>query len=519
MEPLRVTQELSGKLYGNVRLNQGVIINSDPPSVVISANTHGANLASVVLDRDIFNSFYVNGTNTFHVNGSGYVAYGNGNYLHDFVWELSDRPPKSPGQSIDHIGRIKTDNRLANLRLATQSEQNANRGIRADKKPMPDAIQSDYPSIGNELPRYIRYDPSEERFSFIDHPKYRRLFLDGHPVPSPNGSKAAGLRMAEKLQDCLVGYIKTLDMYNQVYMANDNELLHISTLRRQFQDIVEVAHAHNPALFPMNDITVEIESELDTAHRLVQMLPAPSADAKGAPKRVGQAVVSNDVCKVSGSNGGDVMYDATYAPVLSQFSWSASEPRIKIPRSKTALNSALSRLGLGAIPPSLNEQKLQVAQFVAEVLLQRSVPEGHVVVPINHIRADVRVANLAIAEGEGKNFRMPVSIRWPAELADPTLGEVIPRGLNVSVDGKSGGWLLTFDCAVKNIKRKLLPIVKNAKDAAERVAEYEKIIMTDWPLQSPFRKLVMPLDPRAVEAFKEWKTANAYYVEMVTSSM
>ena len=164
------------------------------------------------------------------------------------------------------------------------------------------------------------------------------------------------------------------------------------------------------------------------------------------------------------------------------------------------------------------DQKVHVGQFVVEALLNVRVPEGHVVVPINHVRADVRVANLAIAEGEGKNFKSPLSICWPPELASEQLCEVIPRGLNQSVDNKSGKWLLSYHCAVKDAKVKL-PLAKDAQEVAGRVAQYENAVMADWPLQSPFRKLVKPLDPEAAEAFREWKTANAYYVHMVTSEV
>jgi hypothetical protein len=50
------------------------------------------------------------------------------------VWKMhyGEDPPKN--MSIDHINRDRTDNRIANLRLATHRENNCNRKGRGDRK-------------------------------------------------------------------------------------------------------------------------------------------------------------------------------------------------------------------------------------------------------------------------------------------------------------------------------------------------------------------------------------------------
>ena len=48
-------------------------------------------------------------------------------YLHNIVMGRLEHPGKGSKESIDHINRNKLDNRIANLRIATQSEQTANK--------------------------------------------------------------------------------------------------------------------------------------------------------------------------------------------------------------------------------------------------------------------------------------------------------------------------------------------------------------------------------------------------------
>jgi len=80
-------------------------------------------------------------------------------YLHNI---LKDHEPNGSGKdSIDHLTRIKLDNRLANLRMKSQSDQNVNQKVRKcastqlDKMPQP---YRDY--YLKNRPRYIYWLPS-----------------------------------------------------------------------------------------------------------------------------------------------------------------------------------------------------------------------------------------------------------------------------------------------------------------------------------------------------------------------
>jgi len=109
--------------------------------------------------------------------------------------ENDDYKDKGENCSIDHINEFKLDNRIDNLRIATQSQQNANRGKRSDKLPPPEELQA----IGViELPKYVRYDKTEEKFVIDKHP-----VLLSKNKKSMSGSKSKSLSIQEKYQDIL----------------------------------------------------------------------------------------------------------------------------------------------------------------------------------------------------------------------------------------------------------------------------------------------------------------------------
>jgi hypothetical protein len=92
-------------------------------------------------------------------------------YLHQYLMNYYGH---GQGQnSIDHINRNKLDNRLINLRISTQSEQNENRGKLSRKynaKQLPDGLEQ------FDLPKYVIYykekhgNGTREYFTVEKHP-------------------------------------------------------------------------------------------------------------------------------------------------------------------------------------------------------------------------------------------------------------------------------------------------------------------------------------------------------------
>jgi hypothetical protein len=99
--------------------------------------------------------------------------------------------------SIDHINRIRLDNRRTNLRWATQSVQNSNQNKRSRKKTaikLPEGINQDM------MPKYVYYCKEcynkekqlfREFFRIEKHPKQEKII---------SSSKSSKLTILEKLE-------------------------------------------------------------------------------------------------------------------------------------------------------------------------------------------------------------------------------------------------------------------------------------------------------------------------------
>lgn len=127
-------------------------------------------------------------------------------YLHQLICK-SEYGDESNTKSVDHINRNKNDNRIENLRWATQSEKNSNINKRARKKsaiPLPEELKV------KELPKFVCYYKEiynketgklKEFFKIEKHPKITK---------SISSTKSMKVDINEKYQEIL-NKLKELD--------------------------------------------------------------------------------------------------------------------------------------------------------------------------------------------------------------------------------------------------------------------------------------------------------------------
>lgn len=130
-------------------------------------------------------------------------------HLHQLVANNKYGSSERESLSVDHIVHTnKLDNRRSNLRMATQSEQNSNRGTRSDKKPPPQELMDNGIS---ELPKHVRFDKSENKFVIEKHPVLIEDVVAGRmKKPMLSGTKKASLSLMQKYED-VIGKLKALD--------------------------------------------------------------------------------------------------------------------------------------------------------------------------------------------------------------------------------------------------------------------------------------------------------------------
>lgn len=232
---------------------------------ILKDNKNKSNL--IVLTNDNFDYFTIYDDKFepelskfhWHKNSLNYIVNKEKKYMHILIMELANLKTNDPKLSIDHINWIKTDNRLCNLRMATQSEQNSNRASRSDKLPPFKELNI------TEYPRHIRWDASEEKFVIEKHPILIKEVEKGlRKKPFQSGTKAKSLSIVEKYQDILAK-LKILDdqkdnSFDKIREERLNEYNQIIKTIKEFESIDSVSETDSDQASTSTNIKPELRT-------------------------------------------------------------------------------------------------------------------------------------------------------------------------------------------------------------------------------------------------------------------
>ena len=171
-----------------------------------------------------------------HREHNQYTSY---EYMHQFIMTRADGSQMDVmGDTIDHINEYKLDNRVANLRIANMSMQNANRATRNDKKPP----HADLIAIGiTDLPRHVRWDNVEKKFVIEKHPALvRHVELGRRKKPMESGTKSNKATIQQKYEDVLA----RLNALNAEWEREQPEVGNFREIKRRLaQEYIDIVNA------------------------------------------------------------------------------------------------------------------------------------------------------------------------------------------------------------------------------------------------------------------------------------
>lgn len=342
-----------------------------------------------VMDYDV----YVNNKDiTWTLNAAGYVYNSQGaSYLHQLVL-----PNKDKLLSVDHINQHILDNRECNLRLATQSQQNANRPQRSDKiGPCPELVKRGI----TRFPRGIRYDNGMQRY-----------VVEIADNATMNATRSTKMDHVAKFKDALTIYIAQSMRDNR-----DNvDVLCRKELADEYMAILDAAHAFDPSMNysqgSRDSRGNDTYDDFAFAKQLLNMLS--DVQVQKGPANIQWSEHDFPQFGAIGRTKGDTftLYDAVMKSQLGPLNWETS----------------------GAVP---RYNKRSLCTYIWTNIMKREIPDGHIVAQLSCDGYDVRSANLYLLKRDMAYRTTPNEWVIPEEvdLGTPGMGySFLPRGIVVN---------------------------------------------------------------------------------------
>lgn len=382
-----------------------------------------------VIDADTYASLPTSSWSVVHTYVYGHAVK---KYLHAVI-APSSSDQDADGLSVDHINQIKLDNRQCNLRYASQSLQNTNRGVRGDRYD----VQAELAAAGVlEMPRFIRWDDACKRYTFADAP---------FAPPNANSTRASVCTHIGRYLDCLNKYIAVIRGMSEEEVAySQAELETRVRLADEYKAIVDAAHRFDVSKFPTCDATI-----LPVYHSVATYL-AMAVQQRDYLVEKGVTVVTGTPNLVSRHHV-VLLADGTQMGILRKGG------NVLIYDKAMENYFATMRIDFGTSSTRVwqsNGSRVAIATHVWTACANRTIPDGMTVVPINFERCDMRVANLQLVEGaSGKSYKRGGVLEVPS---DVDIGmRFIPCGMTLSYENRARRHVVNVN--IKGFPKKEIP--------------------------------------------------------------
>lgn len=380
------------------------------------------NKTPVILDRHVHERFCNDfGKITITVPSNGYAYFSSAkNILHAWIAENFLGPRMA--ETVDHINRIKTDNRLANLRWATQSTQNENRGnVRSVENAIP------LPEIApgfttRDLPKYISYRQASVEKTGATRGEFFSIERKG------DIRKKTDSRKELTLLDKYYQAIAIAHKENILCYADDMDISG-TKLRDEAISLFKNHIKQGGTSHPITSPPEEIVSLRVTASSSIAQASSSKRKRDSVAPSIVKLESSGELFHVYKKCGTNIIYDEKFGQmVMSVGDWSVERKEgtsVNVRQAIRTNKKATLKGDLCDMFPEMQEwpsDKISLQDFIWHFCMKKDLPENCAVGSLNHIPGDFREANLHPIKKT--NDRVPRVVIY-----QPPPGIDIPNGI------------------------------------------------------------------------------------------